>query len=102
MNSKAGKDFNATMDLANDKLSKCLTFQDWIIHEYFKVNHCGLGGPSSRGSGFGTAMISSYGGMAGENIVIAIPNDTESSKKPVVIPDSFEAISYGKFYDLTN
>ncbi len=100
MNSKAGKDFNAAMDLANDKLSKCLTFQDWIIHEYFKVKHCGLGGPGSKG--FGTAMISSFGGMAGENIVIAIPKDTESSKKPVVIPGSFEAISYGKFYDLTN
>ena len=99
MNSKAGKDFNGALDVANAKLRECLTFQDWIIHEYFKVKHCGLGGPGKRiGS---TSMLSTFGGMAGENIVIAIPKDTESSNKPVV-PDSFEAITYGKFYDLTN
>lgn len=101
-NSKAGKAFNEPMALANGKLSKCLTFQDWIIHEHFKVSRSGLGGAHS--SGRGTSMISTYGGMCDseEHIVMAVPNDSQSSKTPLVTPDSFEAISYGRFYDLVN
>ena len=99
LNSKAGREFNEAMEHANTELSKCLAFGEWIVHEYFKVEHTGLGGIGP--SGHGVAMISTFGGLCESgNIAIAVPKDDDSSKKPE-IPASFEPITYGIFYDLT-
>ena len=99
-NRKLGKEFNAAIGDYNKQLEKCPKYTDWIITK-LNVMRTGFGGVGSKG--YGTSMLSSYGGNSGNVVVVAIPNSDDTERHgSVTIPNCLEKISYGNFYDLTN
>ncbi len=105
-NTKEGRTFNkqldAAMQEANAKLKSLPEWKDYIVNHY-GIMRTGIGGQSGRGFGF--AMLSTYGGKApgrDDCLVFAIPNNTEDRHGEVVIPDNFQKLTYGQFYDIVN
>ena len=105
-NTKEGRAYNkeldAVMEEANKKLKSLPERKDYIVNHY-GIMRTGIGGQSGRGFGF--AMISTYGGKhprRDDCLVFAIPNNKEDRHGEVVIPDNFQKITYGKFYDIVN
>lgn len=104
-NRKCGKEFNkkvqGVIDSANSELELLPTFKDMIINHY-GVGCTGLGEATGRG----TAMLSTRAGTSNDKscLLFAIPNEKSrgSTRDAVKIPECFEKISYGKFYDLAN
>ncbi|WP_340622437.1 DUF5420 family protein [Xenorhabdus siamensis] len=105
-NSKAGKEFNRELDElvkeTNDKLKNLPSYKDFLINK-FNIQCCTLGTPKPHHK-YGVPMIETKVGKASKDnntLLFAIPNAKEYNKQPE-IPDYFEEISYGIFYDLTN
>lgn len=105
-NTKEGRAFNKELDTikadVNSKLSSLPCWQSYIINHY-GVMRTGIGGRA--GQGFGFAMLSTYGGKhptRDDTLLFAIPNNKEERHGDVTIPDSFQKITYGVFYDITN
>ena len=86
---------------ANDELEKLPKFKDYLI-EHYQVQCNGIGGPVPGRSG--SAMLSTYCGKQPESddtLLFAIPVKSDGCRQPE-IPASFEEITYGQFYDLSN
>lgn len=105
-NTKEGREYNkildAVRDEANRKLKKLPQWNAYIVNHY-GVMRTGIGGQS--GSGFGFAMLSTYGGqhpLRDDCLVFGIPNNKEERHGEVVIPANFQKITYGQFYDIVN
>lgn len=103
--SKDAKDFNSMMSKAlrqlNNELEAYPKFKDYLI-DHYSVRCSGLGATSDRG--WGVAMLSTNCGKAAgldDLLLFAIPSKADESKQPE-IPASFEEITYGQFYDLSN
>lgn len=105
-NTKEGRAYNkeldSVMEEANKKLKSLPEWKDYIVNHY-GIMRTGIGGQSGRGFGF--AMLSTYGGKhpGRDNcLVFAIPNNKEERHGEVEIPDNFQKITYGQFYDIAN
>ncbi|EPN4104680.1 TPA: Eac protein [Enterobacter hormaechei] len=105
-NTKEGRAYNkeldAVMEEANKKLKSLPEWKDYIVNHY-GIMRTGIGGQSGRGFGF--AMLSTYGGKhpgRDDCLVFAIPNNKEERHGEVEIPDNFQKITYGQFYDIAN
>ncbi|WNP36815.1 Eac protein [Enterobacter kobei] len=105
-NTKDGRAYNKALDSirneANKKLKALPEWKDYIINHY-GIMRTGIGGPSGRGFGF--AMLSTYGGKhpsRDDCLLFAIPNNKEDRHAEVVIPDNFQKLTYGQFYDIVN
>ncbi|MGJ0580486.1 DUF5420 family protein [Xenorhabdus bovienii] len=105
-NSKTGKEFNKQLDSlvkeTNSKLEKLPSYKDFLIDK-FNIQCCTLGTPEPHHK-WGVPMISTRVGKASKNnntLLFAIPNAKEYDKQPEV-PECFEEISYGVFYDLAD
>lgn len=106
-NTKEGREYNKALDsvikIANEKLKSLPQWKDYIV-DHYGVMRTGIGGPS--GSGFGFAMLSTYGGKhpgRDDTLLFAIPNDKDEQQHGLIyVPENFEKITYGKFYDITN
>ncbi|WP_047685724.1 MULTISPECIES: DUF5420 family protein [Xenorhabdus] len=105
-NSKAGKEFNKKLDElikeTNNKLEKLPSYPDFLINK-FNIQCCTLGTPKPHHK-WVIPMIETRVGKASKDnntLLFAIPNAKEYNKQPE-IPDCFEEISYGIFYDLSN
>lgn len=86
---------------ANEVLAKAPSFRDYLIQHY-QVACDGIGGPTERG--FGSYMISTNCGKqpgSDDTLLFAIPIKSDGCRQPEV-PASFEEITYGQFYDLSN
>lgn len=86
---------------ANEVLAKAPSYRDYLINHY-QVACNGIGGPSERG--FGSYMISTNCGKqpgSDDALLFAIPVKSDGCRQPE-IPASFEEITYGQFYDLSN
>lgn len=106
-NTKEGRAYNkeldAVMEEANKKLKSLPEWKDYIVNHY-GIMRTGIGGPAGR-SGMGMAMLSTYGGKhpSKDNcLIFGIPNNKEERHGDVVIPDNFQKITYGQFYDIVN
>ncbi|MEI9746762.1 DUF5420 family protein [Moellerella wisconsensis] len=104
-NSKKGKEFNAALDAAKDELNKKLKdlpcFKDYIINK-FDIQCCSI---SQHGSGAGMRMLETivgYPQIDKSFLICAIPNHERGIDKQPSVPDCFEEITYGVFYDLSN
>lgn len=93
-NKKDGVIFNKIIGAANKILLDTTTYPSWLVEE-FKIMRTGFG----DSTGFGTKMISTYGGSVGAGLGFAIPN-TEGKHGQVEIPACFKKITYGEWYDL--
>lgn len=104
LNSKAGIAFNKPINEANAKLADLPDFCDWLVHVHYKISRTGLGGPHPGGRG--VSMLSTSGGFAGKTeprrLVFRIPNDQSERHGQVEVPESFEKMTYGAWYDLVN
>ncbi|WP_312412379.1 Eac protein [Pseudescherichia sp.] len=105
-NTKEGREYNKQLDKvkadANQKLKDLPIWQSYIINHY-DIMRTGIGGRAGN-SGFGMAMLSTYGGKhptRDDTLLFAIPNDKEDRHREVVIPDNFQKLTYGQFYDIT-
>lgn len=105
-NTKDGRAYNKELDSvrdeANRKLKALPEWKDYIINHY-GIMRTGIGGQSGRGFGF--AMLSTYGGrhpLRDDCLIFGIPNNKEERHGDVVIPDNFQKITYGQFYDIVN
>jgi hypothetical protein len=105
-NTKEGRAYNkeldSVMEEANKKLKSLPEWKDYIVNHY-GIMRTGIGGQSGRGFGF--AMLSTYGGKhpgRDDCLVFAIPNNKEERHGEVEIPDNFQKITYGQFYDIAN
>ncbi|WP_318371998.1 Eac protein [Enterobacter sp.] len=105
-NTKEGRAYNKELDAvmheANTKLKSLPEWNDYIVNHY-GIMRTGIGGQS--GIGFGFAMLSTYGGKhpgRDDCLVFAIPNNIEDRHGKVVIPDNFQKLTYGQFYDIVN
>lgn len=105
-NTKEGRAYNkeldAVMEEANKKLKSLPEWKDYIVNHY-SIMRTGIGGQSGRG--FGLAMLSTYGGKhpgRDDCLVFGIPNNKEEQHGEVKIPDNFQKITYGRFYDIVN
>lgn len=105
-NTKEGRAYNKELDAviqdANEKLKNLPDWNDYITNHY-AIMRTGIGGQS--GQGFGFAMLSTYGGkhpLRDDCLVFGIPNNKEERHGEVVIPDNFQKITYGQFYDIVN
>lgn len=86
---------------ANGELSEVPIFKDYLTQHY-QVACNGIGGPTERG--FGSYMISTNCGKqpgSDDTLLFAIPTKADGCRQPE-IPASFEEITYGQFYDLSN
>lgn len=96
-NTKAGKEFNKSIESiikhANITLSDLPVFSEMIINHY-GVMRVGYGDGCMFSTRAGTSK--NHDGI----ILFAIPNG--EGDNPVRIPECFEKISYGRFYDLAN
>lgn len=105
-NTKEGRAYNKEIDLirneANSKLKLLPTWNDYIVNNY-GIMRTGIGGKS--GSGFGFAMLSTYGGKHPDRddaLLFAIPNNNKERHVEINIPESFKKLTYGQFYDIAN
>ncbi|MDE9477055.1 DUF5420 family protein [Xenorhabdus bovienii] len=105
-NSKAGKEFNKQMDdlikETNKKLEKFPSYKYFLINK-FNIQCCTVGTPEPHHK-YGIPMISTRAGKANKDdgtLLFAIPNAKEHDKQPEV-PECFEEITYGVFYDLAD
>ncbi|WP_031524443.1 hypothetical protein [Siccibacter colletis] len=105
-NTKEGRAFNkeldAVMQEANKQLKSLPEWKDYIINHY-GIMRTGIGGQSGRGFGF--AMLSTNGGKhpsRDDCLVFAIPNNKEEGHGEVIIPENFQKLTYGQFYDIVN
>lgn len=105
-NTKDGRAYNKELDViladANEKLKSLPEFKDYIINHY-DIMRTGIGGRAGN-SGFGMAMLSTYGGKhptRDDALLFAIPNNKEDRHRDIVIPDTFQKLTYGQFYDIT-
>lgn len=104
-NSKAGKEFNKKIsDLreeTNRKLKNLPTYKDFLI-EKFNINCTTLGTPKQNQRGI--PVLSTVAGKASKDksiILFAIPKaEKEGWDKRPQVPECFEEITYGTFYDL--
>lgn len=104
-NSKEARAFTAKLKGyvkdANDELANVPSFKDYLIQHY-QVACNGIGAPAE--SGRGSYMISTNCGKqpgSDDTLLFAIPMKSDGCRVPE-IPDSFEEITYGQFYDLTH
>lgn len=102
---KDAREFNShltgTVRGLNEALAEYPKFKDYLI-DHYNVRCSGLGEPSGRG--WGVAMLSTNCGKAAGSddvLLFAIPSKSDDCKQPE-IPASFEEITYGQFYDLSN
>lgn len=107
---KAAREFNARIQSyvsdANSVLRDAPDYQGYLIQHY-QVESSGFGAPVAGGSKFGVSMISTYCGQSHDDkntLLFAIPDTvlTVGEKRRVAVPASFEEITYGQFYDMTN
>jgi len=105
-NTKEGRSYNQALDSIRDEANKNLKalpeWKDYIINHY-GIMRTGIGGQSGRG--FGMAMLSTYGGKhptRDDTLLFAIPNNTDEGHGKVVIPENFQKLTYGQFYDIVN
>ncbi|CAM0010082.1 hypothetical protein VPH234P10_0048 [Vibrio phage 234P10] len=99
-NRKAGVAFNKPVTDANNLLKDLPDFKAWVISE-LGINRTGIGG--AHESGRGMAMLSTDFGMVDGVYFFRIPSDkTDGKSKEVVIPEGFESLTYGQWYDLVN
>ena len=105
-NTKEGRAYNKALDSikdeANKKLKALPEWEDYIINHY-GIMRTGIG--SRSGQGFGFAMLSTYGGKhptREDCLLFGIPNNKEDQHGEVVIPDNFQKLTYGQFYDIVN
>jgi len=96
-NRKDGISFNNEINDINDQIKDIPNFTDWIVDE-FKVMRTGMGESTGRG----VAMLQTAGGIVGDYLGFRIPNCKQDCHGLVEIPDCFEKISYGQWYDLIN
>ncbi|MCP9270340.1 DUF5420 family protein [Xenorhabdus sp. XENO-1] len=106
-NSKAGKEFNKKLDdlvkETNSQLKHLLSYKDFLINK-FNIQCCTLGTPQPHHKR-GVPMIETRAGKASKDnniLLFAIPNTKEHGDKQPEVPECFEEISYGIFYDLAN
>lgn len=105
-NTKQGKEYQKTLESVKEEANKqlkALPLWETYIIDHYGVMRTGIGGQASRGFGF--AMLSTYGGKCpgrDDALVFAIPNDKSERHGEVTIPESFQKLTYGQFYDLTN
>lgn len=95
LNSQAGLEFNKHIDECNDVLRTAPKYRDWVV-KHFDVMYTCLGG--NHPNGRGVAMLSTYGGNCGDVLVFAVAK----GDRKVTIPECFEQITYGNFYDMTH
>lgn len=99
-NRKAGVAFNKPVTDANKLLKDLPDFKAWVISE-LDIKRTGIGAPHE--SGRGMSMLSTDFGMSGSTYYFRIPSDkTDGSSKSVEIPEDFESLTYGQWYDLVN
>ena len=99
-NRKDGIAFNKPVKDANEALKDLPDFKAWVIAK-LGVQRTGLGGRHE--SGRGTSMLSTDFGMREGVYFFRIPNNkTDGASKPVNVPDGFEPLTYGQWYDLIN
>ncbi|GKX54050.1 hypothetical protein SOASR030_01620 [Leminorella grimontii] len=104
-NSKEGRAFNKSLDAAiadcNKQLATLPSWQAYII-EHYDVMKTGIGGSS----GLGLAMLTTYGGKypgRDDCLLFAIPNNkNEKRHGKITVPENFQKLTYGQFYDITN
>lgn len=107
-NTKEGREFNKMLDTvkagANAKLTGFPSWNSYIINHY-GIMRTGIGGPAGR-SGYGMAMLSTYGGKApgrDDCLMFAVPNNKAAdSHSSVEIPDDFQKLTYGRWHDIVN
>lgn len=105
-NTKEGRGFNKILDTVradvNSKISSLPCWQSYIINHY-GIMRTGIGGRA--GSGFGFAMLTTYGRKhpsRDDALIFAIPNNKEERHGDITIPDEFQKITYGVFHDIAN
>lgn len=99
-NRKAGIAFNKPVTDANQALKDLPDFKAWVISE-LKIGRTGIGG--AHPSGRGCSMLSTDLGMRDDIYYIRIPNvETRGASKQVEVPEGFEKLTYGQWYDLVN
>lgn len=97
-NRKAGVEFNKPVTEANKTLKDLPDFKAWVIKE-LNVHRTGIGGQHE--SGRGMAMLSTDFGAANGVYLFRIPSDkTDGKSKQITIPDGFEKLTYGQWYDM--
>ncbi|WP_321154012.1 Eac protein [Serratia nevei] len=105
-NTKEGRSFNKELDAATAKANSALAdlppWQKFII-DYYGIMRTGFGTGTARG----IPILSTYGGRCpgrDDCLLFAIPNtksrDGEVGHGDVIIPDEFQRLTYGQFYDL--
>lgn len=98
-NRKQGIAFNKDINALNKELRDIPNFTDWVVED-FGVMRTGFGEPAP--SGHGMYMLETKGGVVGDFLGFMIPNNMEEKHGKIKIPECFEKITYGKWYDLTN
>lgn len=97
-NRKAGNEFNKPVNDANKALKDLPDFKAWVI-KHFNIKRTGIG--EAHPNGRGMSMISTDFAMRGNTYFFRIPNDkADGRSEAVTIPDGFEKLTYGQFYDL--
>lgn len=96
-NRKDGVAFNKFISSVNEQLKELLNFRDWIVSD-LAIMRTGFG----EGTGRGTAMLSTSGGIAKGRLVFRIPNSEEDKHGKIEIPEQLEKVTYGQWYDIVN
>ena len=95
-NTKEGRAFNSKLDawvaVANEEIGEAIPYTSWIIEHY--GIHCS--------EIHGSSLISTYGGKCSDKDVLLFAIPVVLRGNAPEIPASFEEITYGQFYDLSN
>lgn len=100
LNSKDGKNFNKWIDQARDEIKDLPDFKAWVI-DSLNIKRTGLGG--THESGRGTAMLSTDFSMRDGVYLFRIPkNSCDGISGTSEVPETFEPLSYGQWYDMND
>lgn len=91
-----GRAFNKLVTEANEKLKLLPDYRQWLVM-HFKVMRTGFGAATGRG----VSMLSTQGGHLGDGLGFAIPKGGDERHGQIEIPECFEKLSFGQWYDLT-
>ncbi|WP_051867718.1 DUF5420 family protein [Vibrio sp. ER1A] len=90
-----GRDFNNLVVEANKKLKDLPDYRQWLV-VHFKVMRTGFGAATGRG----VSMLSTNAGHLSDGLGFAIPKGGNEKHGTIEIPDCFEKLTYGQWYDL--
>ena len=95
-NGKQGIALHKDMESLNKEIRGIPNFTGWVVED-FGVMRTGFGETAFNGRGM--YMLETKGGVIGEHLGFMIPSNTEDKHGSINIPECFERITYGQWYD---